>query len=222
MRVDRTTPVFRVKRHTPGGIAEIAAVLDAIDPSALIQDLLAYRRDGGRKTFHPVVLWRAYLSSFLLGLGSTNALIRRLQDDTGLRDVCGFKGPLPHRTTFNRFITRLADHRERVEECMAQVTEHLKDMLPGLGESVAIDSTFVRSHANPHRQRKTGGPTDPEASWTAKTSARAKGGKDWSFGYKYHAVADATYGVLLYGCRRPETRLSGFCSTNGRPGPSWR
>ena len=59
---------------------------------------------------------------------------------------------------------------------------------------MAIDSTIVRSHCNPNRKHVS----DPEASWTAKNSARAKeGGKDWHHGYKVHMVADANYGVPL-------------------------
>ena len=63
-----------------------------------------------------------------------------------------------------------------------------------MGETVAVDGTTVRTHSNPNRRRIS----DPEASWTAKNSARAKaGGKEWHFGYKSHAVADVKYGVPL-------------------------
>ena len=57
-----------------------------------------------------------------------------------------------------------------------------------------MDATTVRSHCNPNRKRVS----DPEASWTAKNSARAKaGGKEWHHGYKVHMVADANYGLPL-------------------------
>ena len=76
----------------------------------------------------------------------------------------------------------------------ADLTHHLKALIPGLGNEVAVDSTTVRSHCNPNRKRIS----DPEASWTAKNSARAKeGGKEWHHGYKVHMVADANYGVPL-------------------------
>ena len=49
-------------------------------------------------------------------------------------------------------------------------------------------------HCNPNRKRLS----DPEASWTAKNSARAKErGKEWHHSYKVHMVADANYGVPL-------------------------
>ena len=74
------------------------------------------------------------------------------------------------------------------------MTSQLKVMLPDLGREVAIDSTTVRTHSNPNRRRIS----DPEATWTAKNSPRAKeGGKEWHFGYKVHMVADANYGFPL-------------------------
>ena len=98
------------------------------------------------------------------------------------------------RTTFNRFIQRLSHHAGLVEACFVQVTGRLKTLLPDLGQEVAIDSTTVRSHSNPNRKRIS----DPEASWTAKTSARSKqGGKEWFFGYKVPMVADANHGVPI-------------------------
>ena len=75
-----------------------------------------------------------------------------------------------------------------VDAMIADLTHQLKALVPGLGGEVAVDATTVRSHCNPNRKRLS----DPEASWTAKNSARAKeGGKEWHHGYKVHMVADA-------------------------------
>ena len=98
------------------------------------------------------------------------------------------------RTTFNRFIRRVSHHTDLVEATFADLTHQLKALIPGLGRQVAVDATTVRSHCNPNRKRIS----DPEASWTAKNSPRAKeGGKEWHHGYKVHMVADANYGVPL-------------------------
>ena len=180
--------------------AQLAEILDSVEASAIITRLEQYRAAGGPKGYSLQALWRAYLSSFVLNLPHTNALIRRLQDDPALRLLCGFSGPLPHRSTFNRFISRLGSHHDLVTDCLASLTDQLREFLPGLGQQVALDSTTVRSHSNPNRESKiTGRVSDPEASWTAKNSARGKDQKDWSFGYKLHLVADATYGVPIYG-----------------------
>ena len=79
---------------------------------------------------------------------------------------------------------------------MTGLTAKLKALLPDLGHTVAVDSTTVYTHSNPHPRRKRK-ISDPEASWTAKNSAKAKSGKEWHWGYKSHAVADAQYGLPL-------------------------
>ena len=139
-------------------------------------------------------LWRAYATSFILNLPHTNALIRRLQDDQRLRLICGFHGQLPHRTTFNRFVRHVSNYPVLLEQTLTSLTAKLKELLPGLGNFVAVDSTVVKSHSNPNRTVIR----DPEASWTAKNAARGKDGeKEWHWGYKVHAVVDVTYGIPI-------------------------
>ena len=174
-------------------LGELAAVFSSLDDAALLARLQEYRPTG-RPGYPLKALWRAYVASFILNLPHTNALIRRLDDGPDFRYLCGFLGPLPHRTTFNRFIQRLSHHVDLVETCFADLTHQLKTLIPDLGAEVAIDSTTVRSHCSPNRKPIS----DPEASWTAKNSARAKEkGKEWHHGYKVHMVADANYGVPL-------------------------
>ena len=177
------------------GYAGLSTTLDGIDDAPVLDRLQAYRHTG--RPGHPLkALWRSYVASFLLNLPHTNALIRRLQDESDLRSLCGFTSDaLPSRRTFNRFIRRLSNHADLVEVVLTGLTNRLKEFLPDLGESVALDSSTVRTHSNPNRKRIS----DPDASWTAKNSARAKSkdGKEWHFGYKSHAVADAQYGLPL-------------------------
>ena len=174
-------------------LGELAAVFSSLDDAALLARLQDYRPTG-RPGYPLKALWRAYVASFILNLPHTNALIRRLEDEPDFRYLCGFFGPLPHRTTFNRFIQRLSHHVDLVEACFADLTHQLKTLIPDLGAEVAIDSTTVRSHCSPNRKCVS----DPQASWTAKNSARAKvGGKEWHHGYKVHMVADANHGVPL-------------------------
>lgn len=175
----------------PPGLAELVALFETVNADALLERLADYRRLVGRKGYPLKALWRGYLATFAMNLSSTNALIRRLQDDDRLLVLCGFDN-LPHRTTFNRFISRLADHQDLVDQALAGLTRQLQLELPGFGDLVAIDSTVVRSQANPNRDPCS----DPEASWTAKARDKTT---EWHFGYKYHALADATYGVPITG-----------------------
>ena len=192
MAQNKSTPTLK-HSPTPPGLVEIEAALDSIDDSTILATLQAYRWTG-RQGYTLSALWRAYVASFLLNLPHTNALIRQLEDNPGLRLLCGFSTPLPHRTTFNRFIQRLSHHSNLVEAAFVALTNHLKVLLPDLGQDVAVDSTTVRSHSNPNRKHVS----DPEASWTAKNSTQAKeGGKEWRHGFKVHMIADVKYGVPL-------------------------
>ena len=173
-------------------LGDLEAIYASLDDGALLRRLQEYR-PVGRQGYPLRALWRTYVASFVLNLPHTNALIRRLKEDQDLRELCGFRR-LPHRTTFNRFIQRLSHHVDLVEAVFTNLTDQLKEMLPDLGTHVAVDSTTVRTHSNPHRKRVS----DPGASWTAKTSANAqKNKREWRFGYKLHMAADGDYGVPL-------------------------
>lgn len=87
----------------------------------------------------------------------------------------------------------MSEHPLLVEHAFAGVTGELKQLLPDLGDVVAVDSTTVRSHSNPNRRQIS----DPDASWTAKNAARGKDGKEWHWGYKMHSAVDANYGLPL-------------------------
>lgn len=177
----------------PDLIAALPVIFQNLHDGPLLARLWLYRANS-RPGYPIQAMFRAYVASFILNMGSTNDLIRRLEGDPVLRRLCGFGKKLPHRTTFNRFIARLSRHLPLVEEAQASAIDQLQVLLPDLGAEVAIDSTTVRTHANPNRRT----PADPEASWTAKNSAKAKeGGKEWHYGYKLHMVTDANHGIPL-------------------------
>lgn len=154
----------------------------------------------GRPGWSLEALWYAYLASYYWNLPHTNALIRKLEDEPQLRAVCGFGDELPGRRTFNRFIQRLGGHHDLVAICLADLTDQLRDCLPGFGDVVAIDSTDVPTHSNPNRKSKvTREVSDPEAKWGVKHSARSPNSEqtEYFFGYKVHMVADATYDLPI-------------------------
>ena len=187
-------PLF-TKRGDPN---DLGAILDSMDATPLFERLRQYQARGGPKG-HPLrALWRAHVASFALGLSSTNDLIRRLQDDPEFRMLCGFSS-LPHRTTFNRFITRLGHHVELVDACLVPLVDQLAKVLPDFGKNVAVDSTVVDTHSNPNRTNAAGECSDPEASWTKKHAASGKEETEWHFGYKFHLAVDATYSLPIAG-----------------------
>jgi hypothetical protein len=147
----------------------------------------------GRFGYRLEWLLKAVVASHYLGVKSTAAIVRRLQEDEDLTLVCGFHPEdIPHRTTFSRFIGKLRRHQRLLDECLNQTTTELKLFLPGFGEMVAVDSTPVRSHSNPNREPKS----DPQAGWIAKEGDSEH--KKYIFGYKLHAIVDVKYELPVY------------------------
>ena len=184
--------------QVPGGLERLAEILDTADFGLLLGELEEVRYHSPGPSGYPQdKLLRAYLLSYLLNLQNTSSLVRALRDSADLRRLCGFRRRLPHRTTFGRFFSMLSGHIELVEECLADLTDQVAEVLPGFGETVAVDSTTVGTFANPNRKVVK----DPDATWTKKPTAKAsaKDGKEWSFGYKYHLVACARYDLPLFG-----------------------
>lgn len=164
-------------------VAELSAAFDTIDDEPLLAALSAYRWTG-RPGWSVRALWRSYVASFVLNHGTTNDLIRRLQDDAELRDLCGFDA-LPSRWTFNRFVSRLSHHPELLQDTLSALTDRLQRALPDFGKGVAVDASVMRSWSNPDHD------SDPEATFTKKKNARGK--PTWYWGYKLHLVVDSKY-----------------------------
>ena len=186
----RATPRFEPTIHD-----ELEAAFAAIDERTLLAPFGQYRHGLGRKGYPVTGLWRAYLAGFIMNVGSTAELRRKLRDDDKLRAMCGL-ARVPHHSNFYRFIARLMDHRALVESNIAALSGRFAKTLPNFGEIIAIDSTTVRTHSNPDKPWDS----DPDASWTGK-ERRRNGEKrtEWHYGYKLHLIADATYGLPIYG-----------------------
>ena len=134
--------------------------------------------------YHPESLLRAILASYYLGLKSTAAIVRRLQEDPILAVTCGLNpNNIPHRSTFSLFNKKLTKHQDTLNKYLDILSSCLKSALPDYGKVLAVDSTPVRSHSNPDKKPVS----DAEADWIAKGGSSKK---DWSFGYKLHAVID--------------------------------
>jgi hypothetical protein len=164
---------------------ELRRIYESLDDKVLTDCLRQYRWTG-RPGYSVRALWRSYLAGFALNLPSTNALVRRLQEDEQLAAFCGFE-QLPSRWTFNRFVIRLSRHLDLVEGVLTSATREIRDRLQGaFGYMMAVDATVVRTCCSPSKNPVS----DPEASWTVK-GYKARGVPDWQFGFKLHLVADA-------------------------------
>jgi len=176
-----------------GGLASytpLSTELDEIFNCIPYQKLINAMLDAKTKLISPLgrpgysleALIKAYLAGYILGVKSTNDLIRRLQENPVLALICGFDitKPLPHRTTFNRFFNKLTKYQGLVDECLAEVASRLHEIIPDFGEIIAIDTTPIHSHSHPNKNPIS----DPEAGFVYKGGAQGK--YKWGFGYYFH------------------------------------
>ncbi len=158
---------------------------------AISNDNLIGRRMLARE---PIVL--AYLVGRLRRMPTTKGLVRELNDNPALCELCGFEktgcaGDLPvyyvpSRRTFGRVFKQLQqpEFARLIEECMAELTLNMLEQVPDFGRDLAIDSTTIRTYAN----RRNG--KDPEASFGFKHSVKSESGTEMVLGYKLHTIAD--------------------------------
>ena len=166
---------------------ELREIFDSVPFQKLVKRLRAYRWTG-RPGYNPETILKAILVGYYKSIGSLAELARYLEDHREIASVCGFQDdePTPSRSTFSRFISRLAKHQDLLDECLNIIAEGFRDLLPSFGEVVAIDCTPVPSYSNPDNEPIS----DTEAGWIVKEgSAR----KIWEFGYRLHLIVDANW-----------------------------
>lgn len=186
-------PYFTTARQRQGQsplVHELAMIYDALPDAKLIKRLWSYRWTG-RRGYSPRSLWRALIAGYFLGTGTTIGLVRRLQEDRELRELCGFT-QAPSRITVGRFLQRLAENIDLVKECLTATTKEVATRLEGFGRELAVDSTTVPTYANPGREVKS----DPDATWTRKPNSQRK--LAWHYGYRLHLVSDANHELPIH------------------------
>lgn len=168
---------------------ELKGLFDAIEDKELLVTLAKPLGAGRPRDYAVEALWHSFLAQYYLNLPTINSLVRRLQDDPYLVQVCGFDmdRPLPVRRTFDHFFENLSQRWVIVESTFNRAAERLYRRLPHFGEMIAVDSTIVHTHSNPN----AGKVSDQEANWAHKRDAQGKTIAIW--GYKAHVVSDARY-----------------------------
>jgi len=145
----------------------------------------------GRKGYSVRGMWSALIAGLLYQCHSWAEIIRLLKRDKETRLVCGFSlDNLPSEDAFSRFLKKLLLHEAILNECFDGLVSKLRELLPGFGAKLAVDSTDILAYSNGHREN----PSDTDARWGAKQKSGGKA-RDiyYWFGYKLHLVVDAIY-----------------------------
>jgi transposase, IS5 family len=175
----------------------LAMVLEALPAEGLIATLEKEHRTG-RKGYSVRGMWSALIVGLLMQAHSLTDVLRLLERDKDVRIVCGFsRDDIPSHDAMCRFLKKLVGHADLLEKCFTDLVKESRQLLPGFGTKLAVDSTDIKAYSNGHRQN----PSDKEARWGAKGGSHhsGPGKKDkqldlyYWFGYKLHLVVDAVY-----------------------------
>jgi IS5 family transposase len=174
----------------------LVTVLEALPAEGLIS-AIEKEHWTGRKGYSARGMWSALIAGVLRQAHSLADVVRLLEREKDTRIVCGFsKDNIPSQDALGRFLKKLAGRGDLLEKCFADLVKEARQLLPGFGTKLAIDSTDIKAYSNGHRKT----PSDPDARWGAKGAGHhagpAKGERRdlyYWFGYKLHLVVDALY-----------------------------
>ncbi|MFQ5925186.1 MAG: transposase, partial [Dehalococcoidia bacterium] len=176
--------------EVPPIVNELEAVFKELPDEELMAKLKGPRRRGP-KGYNPSILWRCYVTYYVLGLTSVSDLIRLLYDNPYIAATCGINSPhdMPSQPSFSRFFTKLSrgQFKAQVNKVFYRLTQRLYDTMPNFGKSVAMDATDLKAWSNGAHQE----PTDKDAGWVIKTDTAGRGKFTW--GYKLSLLVDTTY-----------------------------
>ena len=156
------------------------------------QDLMeALRADRkGRRDDYPLeVLWNSLLAGVVFGQESVESLIRELQCNAELRQICGFDPLLgdkavPSEYVYSCFFRKLSRHLSLVDAMFESLLKDVTQLLPDFGKDIAVDGKKL-----PILDQK-----DPEADLGRKVyQIQREDGtifeitQKW-FGYKLHLI----------------------------------
>jgi len=183
-----------------GDLDRLRLVLENMPDEKLVLELET-ERGRGRDDYPVRAVWNSILAGIVFQHPSIASLRRELNRNGQLRDMCGFKGDTaPPDWVYSRFLTKLFDYKELINEIFDTLVEQCYELLPGFGCNLAMDGKAIDSHA---RRKKEGLTPDGRRDLDADTGVKSYRGKRedgtvWEkikywFGYKLNLIVDADY-----------------------------
>jgi hypothetical protein len=180
-------------------------VLDHLPDEPLMEVLEGERGSRGRDDYPVRAVWNSLLAGIIYGHESIESLRRELSRNTRLLWLCGFelskeRQLVPSAWVYSRFLKKLFKHQDLIDEMFDELLGQLRELLPDLGEVLAMDGKAVRSLARRKSKREAAdGRSEADADYGAKSYwVERENGSLWKkvkhwFGYKLHLVVDANY-----------------------------
>ena len=188
-------------------LERLRLVLEHLPDEGLMENLEKHRK-WGRDDYPIRPVWNSVLAGIVYQHESVESLRRELLRNGELRDRCGFDprkgaGAVPSPWVYTRFLKLLFRFRAEIDGMFDRLVDEIKQLLPDLGFSVAVDSKGVDSAGRPTKEKKRDGRREIDADWGKKTyHGQREDGTLWEkvvkwFGYKIHLLVDTKYEMPL-------------------------
>ena len=201
-------------------LERISFVLKTLPDEKFVRKLEKQRKYG--RDLYPVrYMWNLMVTRILIGSPLMKDFHRELLRNPTLVKLCGghpapyLEKAVPSLTALYRFWGAMRPYVEDIKKMIATMLDDIKQILPDLGEYVAVDSTVVLSagtkNATPPgegnqegKSNKEPGNRDGRKEWDAKRGRKDYYSEDGRliksetyFGFKLHVAVDTTYGIPL-------------------------
>lgn len=178
-------------------------------PDEKLMRVMEKQRDKGRNDYPIRVIWNCVLAGIVFDHPSIESLIRELQRNAQLRELCGcdpLKGTaaVPSKSTFSRFLYMLVKNQGLINEMFDSLVKSLRGILPDFGKELAFDGKAIKSLAKrkskeEYSNLKKDLRRENEAEWGVKKyHGEDANGNAWTktkfwFGFRLHLVVEANY-----------------------------
>src|SRR5690625_2001301 len=136
-----------------GDLDRLRLVIEYL-PDENLMKILESERKNGRNDYPIRAVWNTMLAGIVYEHDTIESLRRELNRNGQLRWLCGLKGNgVPPAYIYSRFMKKLFTHEQEIEGLFKTLVLELDKVLPGFGESLAIDSKAIESFAS--RKSKT-------------------------------------------------------------------
>ena len=138
------------------------------------------------------------LAKALYAIPTWSRMARLVAEHDGLRNLLGCA---PSQWACYRFTKTLLAHSEALASCLDAVVASVHELLPDMGQNVAIDGSDLPAYANGQRFLSKNGPererySDPDATWGHRSAVSTRKGGGY-YGYKVHALVDVATDLPL-------------------------
>lgn len=194
-----------------GDLEKILAVVDSLPETGLLEQIES-KRKGGRQDYSVQSYFIAYIAKLVLQLQTDKQLVRQLNCNSQLRQICGFethwvslkdgtvkKVHAPSAASFSRFMTDLEAVVDNLEAWSKTAITKVYDCLPDFGAHLALDGKYLDSYASPYQKnrKRRDHRSDLDADFSKKETHLPNGQvlTIKHFGYRLHLFADTKYGL---------------------------